>query len=249
MLLLCSACAAPAKPPPVASIPLEPPPAQTERPISLDLVDAPATEVLAALQGASERPVLVQATAIEALSCVRVTVHESGMNADTAMKRVEASLEAHSIHVRREGRGWIIVADDDAPRCRVPPNGDSPPAPAAISPAADSSIHENSPTDHTMSRAALDQLFNDPTPMQARIEPATKKGTVMGLAVRGVRESGVAWRLGFRDGDLLKTVNGSSVSSPERALESYARIRTADELHVVVERDGRDVDIFVHVTR
>ena len=46
--------------------------------------------------------------------------------------------------------------------------------------------------------------------------------------------------LGMENGDRLQTINGFDMTSPEKALEAYARLRTADHLTVPVNRKGAE---------
>jgi general secretion pathway protein C len=41
----------------------------------------------------------------------------------------------------------------------------------------------------------------------------------------------------------LETINGFNMASPEKALEAYARLRTASNLNVKVNRRGQPMSI------
>jgi general secretion pathway protein C len=47
----------------------------------------------------------------------------------------------------------------------------------------------------------------------------------------------------MENGDRLQTINGFDMTSPEKALEAYARLRTADHLTIQVNRKGSDQNI------
>ena len=49
--------------------------------------------------------------------------------------------------------------------------------------------------------------------------------------------------LGFEDGDRLQSINDLDVTSPERALEAYARLRSEHSLTVQIHRRGRNQNI------
>ena len=49
--------------------------------------------------------------------------------------------------------------------------------------------------------------------------------------------------LGLENGDRLQAINGFEMASPEKALEAYARLRTADHLTVQVNRRGQNVNL------
>jgi general secretion pathway protein C len=49
--------------------------------------------------------------------------------------------------------------------------------------------------------------------------------------------------LGLKNGDRLESVNGFELQSPEKVLEAYTRVRTADNLVVQINRDGHTMTI------
>ena len=53
--------------------------------------------------------------------------------------------------------------------------------------------------------------------------------------------------LGLENGDRIDKVNGFELGTPERALEAYARLRTASHLRVELVRRGRAMTIDYHI--
>ena len=47
----------------------------------------------------------------------------------------------------------------------------------------------------------------------------------------------------MENGDRLEKINGFDMTSPEKALEAYARLRTADHLTISVNRKGQEQNI------
>jgi general secretion pathway protein C len=77
----------------------------------------------------------------------------------------------------------------------------------------------------------------------ARIIPETKDGQVVGVRLFGIRPDTLLGSLGIQNGDRLETINGFSMSSPEKALEAYTRLRAADGLNLQVNRRGQPTTI------
>ena len=71
---------------------------------------------------------------------------------------------------------------------------------------------------------------------QARIVPEKENGKVVGIRLFGVKPDTLLGTLGMENGDRLEKINGFDMASPEKALEAYARLRTADHLTVSVNR-------------
>ena len=49
--------------------------------------------------------------------------------------------------------------------------------------------------------------------------------------------------LGMENGDRLQSINGFDMTSPEKALEAYARLRTADHMTVAINRKGSNMNL------
>jgi general secretion pathway protein C len=78
---------------------------------------------------------------------------------------------------------------------------------------------------------------------QARIVPEQKDGKVVGIRLFGIRPDTLLGKLGLQNGDRLEAINGFEMASPEKALEAYAKLRTAESLNVKVTRRGQPVSI------
>jgi S1-C subfamily serine protease len=65
--------------------------------------------------------------------------------------------------------------------------------------------------------------------------------TADGVALSRVAASSPAAALGLKSGDLIAAVNGLSLSSPDRVLDAYSKLRQASQLSLEVVRDGRRV--------
>jgi general secretion pathway protein C len=77
----------------------------------------------------------------------------------------------------------------------------------------------------------------------ARIVPEKEGDKVVGIRLYGVRPDTLLGVLGMENGDRLQTINGFDMASPEKALEAYARLRTAEKLVVQVNRRGQPVNL------
>jgi len=69
----------------------------------------------------------------------------------------------------------------------------------------------------------------------------------VGIRMFGVRPDTLLGTLGFQNGDRLESINGFNMASPEKALEAYARLRTASALNVKLSRRGQPVAIDYHI--
>jgi hypothetical protein len=87
--------------------------------------------------------------------------------------------------------------------------------------------------------AAWMQPANDCSPRGARLVPWFKNGVSQGFKLISVRQGSLEGQLGFREGNGVRRVNGYAVDSPDRALETYNRLRNERMIDVEIERAGK----------
>ena len=121
--------------------------------------------------------------------------------------------------------------------------------PPSLDPAIAAKIHKVSDTEFNIDRSVVDQILENQAELMksARIVPEQKDGKVVGVRMFGIRPDTLLGALGLQNGDRLETLNGFNMASPEKALEAYARLRTASALNVQVNRRGAPVSINLHI--
>jgi general secretion pathway protein C len=133
-----------------------------------------------------------------------------------------------------------------APEAPAPAPSKGPPAvPADIA----SKIQKISDTEFNIDRSVVDKILENQAELMrsARIVPEQKDGKVVGVRLFGIRPDTLLGTLGLQNGDRLETINGFNMASPEKALEAYARLRTASALNVKVNRRGSPVSVDYHI--
>lgn len=101
----------------------------------------------------------------------------------------------------------------------------------------------------TLVRADVEAAFADTSAlsMSARIVPAFQDGEARGFKIFAIKGGSLWARAGFEDGDVITTVNGMSVSSPDKALSVYSTIKDAERVTFAVERKATPGEITVLV--
>ncbi len=102
-------------------------------------------------------------------------------------------------------------------------------------------ITQVSDTQYTVARAMLDKALSNQGELMraARIIPYEENGRVIGMKVSGVRRKSLLGRLGVQNGDVLRTINGFDLSSPDSALEAYTKLRSTDQFTISMVRGGQ----------
>ncbi len=96
-------------------------------------------------------------------------------------------------------------------------------------------------TEFEIDRGVVDKILENQSELMrsARIQPEQENGKVVGIKLLNIRPDTLLGTLGMENGDRLQQINGFDMTSPEKALEAYARLRTADKLTVQVTRRGQ----------
>jgi general secretion pathway protein C len=117
--------------------------------------------------------------------------------------------------------------------------------PAKIPDDIASKIQKVSDTEFHVDRAVVTKILSDQAELMksARVVPDTQDGKVVGVRLYGIRPDTLLGVLGLQNGDRLETINGFDMASPEKALEAYMRLRTADGLKVQLNRRGQPMNI------
>jgi hypothetical protein len=76
-----------------------------------------------------------------------------------------------------------------------------------------------------------------------RLVPETKNGKPIGFRVFALKPGSLLACVGFQNGDLVRALNGSDISTPDKALEAYAKLRSLGLVRVSLLRQGKPVDI------
>jgi general secretion pathway protein C len=130
------------------------------------------------------------------------------------------------------------------------PAASTPPPPTRggakpLDPALAKGIQKVSANEYNIDRTVVDKILENQADLmrQARIVPEQENGRVVGIRLFGVRNDTLLGVLGMENGDRLQTINGFEMGSPEKALEAYARLRTADKLTISLNRRGQNMNI------
>lgn len=106
-------------------------------------------------------------------------------------------------------------------------------------------ISKVSDSEFEVDRSVVDKILENQSALMrsARIVPEQKDGKVVGIRMFGIRKDTLLGTLGFQNGDRLESINGFDMTSPEKALEAYARLRTASNLNVKITRRGKPMNV------
>jgi general secretion pathway protein C len=99
-------------------------------------------------------------------------------------------------------------------------------------------IHKINESKYRIDRSLVDNLLENKSSLGriARFVPHRQDGKVTGIKVYSIRRNSLLDRLGLKNGDLVRTVNGFDVTNVDAALKAYVKLRNANRITVALER-------------
>ena len=115
------------------------------------------------------------------------------------------------------------------------------PPPASKQPDLSAGVKKVGENRYEIDRTMLNEQLEDLTALsrQARVIPHFRDGKAQGFKIVGVRPGSLYSHIGIRSGDVIKAVGDEEITSPNKALELYERLKNQDNVTVDVERRGR----------
>ena len=95
----------------------------------------------------------------------------------------------------------------------------------------------------------LGELFDNPGKIAkgARIVPSIKNGKPNGFKLYAIRPSSVYAAIGLKNGDTINMINGFDLTTPDKALDVYTKVRSATEISIALTRRGKSVILLYKV--
>ena len=139
----------------------------------------------------------------------------------------------------------------EAPRSSSPPPAAKPKRTrkprgerAKLAAEFDEGINKIDDTNFEIERDLVNKVIANPTAMRgARIVPSIKNGKPNGFKLYAIRPSSAFAKIGLQNGDTVHNINGFDLSTPDKALEVYTKVREASSISVSVTRRGKPVTL------
>lgn len=190
----------------------------------------------------SDDPLLSRATIADGdKGSTRLYVVEDEVRPGLKLESVE---RGRAILSGRTGREYIELGGEmpapkvaQAAQIKVDPKKEKPKGKNVIE-GADEAIDCSQENNCVVNREFVEKILEDPAALakQARVRPGKD-----GFKFYGVRKGSLPDLLGLKNGDLLKTVNGTDLKSIDDAMGLYTKLRRASNLSVTLERRGKTI--------
>jgi general secretion pathway protein C len=109
----------------------------------------------------------------------------------------------------------------------------------------DSGIKKIDDANYEIDKALVEKVLLNPMAVAkgARVVPSMKNGKPDGFKLYAIRPTSAFAKLGLTNGDTLQSVNGFELTSADKALEVYTKLREATSLELEVTRRGKPVTL------
>ena len=135
------------------------------------------------------------------------------------------SIFADKVEIERNGQIEVLVIDDAPAR-----TSDST---SSVATEGDTVIVDEGEVDRALENLPL--LLT-----QARAVPYFKEGRSIGLRMFAIKSGSLFEKIGLKNGDILKSINGNSLGDITQAMKLFETLKQERNIGVVVERDRQD---------
>ncbi|MBI1947595.1 MAG: hypothetical protein HYS27_18035 [Deltaproteobacteria bacterium] len=165
------------------------------------------------------------------------------------LRRIEA--ERVCIWNESDHRMELLFIDEPPEKGAVVARNDSPKADAAPSPDdLGASIKKTGENSYEVGQGDIDKALNNLSELstQARIVPAFEGGKTIGFKLFSIRPGSLYSKVGLQNGDVITRINGYEMSSPEKGLEIYTKLKDAKSVNVDLKRRGKPMTLDYAIT-
>jgi general secretion pathway protein C len=129
----------------------------------------------------------------------------------------------------------VVAAAPEVPQ--VATDGDKDDLQASV----DSGIKKIDDTNYEIDKALVEKVLLNPMAIAkgARVVPSMKNGKPDGFKLYAIRPASAFAKMGLTNGDTLQAINGFELTSADKALEVYTKLRDATSLEVEGTRRGK----------
>lgn len=143
-----------------------------------------------------------------------------------------SAILSDSVRIDHDGRIETLVLQDDIG------SGGGTPTASGSAPSDDETDFSVADDELSSALANLPQLLS-----QARAVPYFRNGQSIGMRLFAIRSGSMYEKLGLKNGDIILSVNQSSLSDPAQALKLFEQLKSERSIEVKLERNGQAKDM------
>lgn len=146
------------------------------------------------------------------------------------------------LHDGRQEALTIYEEETTGPLAQANPSQPSlpPPSSSAFAPGQSADVRMTAPNRYEIDKRQFDQQISNIGPLltQARVVPNLMEGKISGYRIFSIVPDSLYSKIGLRDGDIIQSVNGMELSTPESALQLFQKLKNENRFQIDLVRDG-----------
>lgn len=148
------------------------------------------------------------------------------------------SVSRRQIEIEREGKKEVLPLSVEEAGLRSPA---PPPASPGTASSKGEEVKKLSANRYLVNREDVAGAVGDVNRFmtQARLKPHFEMGRPAGYSVSEIIPGSLMEKLGLKNNDVVKKVNGMAISRPEEVMQAYAQLQRDSNIEVEIERGGR----------
>ncbi len=164
-----------------------------------------------------------------------------GINAVVPGPATVKAIEWDRVILARNGRDEVLEIEKQSAAGLGASGRPAPAAPAApgAAAAAGGGIQQTGENQFTVARTEVDSALENMSQLftQVRAVPHFEGGQSVGFRLFAIRRGSLFDRIGLKNGDIIRSINGSEMNDPSRAVTLLQELRDAQSLDVEITRN------------
>lgn len=110
-------------------------------------------------------------------------------------------------------------------------------------------VRKLSETNYAIDKGEMDRVLGNLNEVatQARIVPSFRNGKSNGFKLFSIKPGSIYAKIGLQNGDVVQKINGYEMSSPDKALEVYQKLKDAGTVSVELTRRGQSMNMSYNI--
>lgn len=167
-----------------------------------------------------------------------------GINAMVPGNATVKAIEWDRVVLQHNGKDEILELEKPA-AVGAPTKALASRAPAAPGAGTGAGIQQTAENEFVVPRAEVDSALENMSQLftQIRAVPHFEGGEATGFRLFAIRRGSLFDKIGLKNGDIIRNINGQAMNDPTRALALLEQLREAQDLTVAVTRNRKDQTI------
>ena len=160
-----------------------------------------------------------------------------GVNATVPGNATVKAIEWKRVILTHNGRDEILELEE--PKAGAGPARQVAAAPAAAPGQPGTGIQQTSENEFQVSKAEVDTALENMSQLftQIRAVPHFEGGQSIGFRLFAIRRGSLFDRIGLKNGDIIRSINGNEMTDPSKAMALLQELRDANNLDVEITRN------------